>query len=108
MSGGSEASRFDPKSNNQALLSEVQRMLRESMESLHQRMDRLELSQARTNASRRDVPPREELASNSEEDDFIRRPKQDYRRTDDGLKGVKIKIPSFQGKSNSETYLEWE
>nr|XP_027098880.1 uncharacterized protein LOC113718158 [Coffea arabica] len=78
------------------------------MESLHQRMDQLELSQARSNTTHRDAPPREELASNSEEDDFIRRPKQDYRRTDDGLKGVKIKIPSFQGKSNPEAYLEWE
>ncbi|XP_027156975.1 uncharacterized protein LOC113758224 [Coffea eugenioides] len=89
-------------------MGEFQRMLRESMASLHQRMDRLELSQARSKAAHRDALPREELASNSEEDDFIRRPKQDYRRTDDRLKGVKIKIPSFQGKSSPEAYLEWE
>ena len=24
------------------------------------------------------------------------------------MKGVQLKIPSFQGKSNPETYLEWE
>nr|XP_027082241.1 uncharacterized protein LOC113704547 [Coffea arabica] len=89
-------------------MGEFQRMLRESMASLHKRMDHLELSQARSKAAHRDALPREELASNSEEDDFIRRPKQDYRRTDDRLKGVKIKIPSFQGKSSPEAYLEWE
>ncbi|XP_071917024.1 uncharacterized protein [Coffea arabica] len=89
-------------------MGELQCMLRESMASLHQRMDRLELSQARSNTTHHVAPPREELASNSEEDDFILQPKQDYRSTDDGLKGVKIKIPSFQGKSSPEAYLEWE
>ncbi|RDX93475.1 hypothetical protein CR513_24262, partial [Mucuna pruriens] len=29
------------------------------------------------------------------------------RRKDD-LGGIKIKVPSFQGKSDPETYLEWE
>nr|XP_027098825.1 uncharacterized protein LOC113718104 [Coffea arabica] len=108
MSEEIDASKFDSKLRNQAMMGEFQRMLQESMTSLHQRMDRLELSQARSNAAHRDAPPREELAFNSEEDDFIRWPKQDYRRIDDGLKGVKIKIPSFQGKSNPEAYLEWE
>ena len=93
MSDGSEPSKFDPKLNNMALMAEFKRMLRESMESLHQRMDQLELSQARSNTAHRDAPPREELASNSEEDDFIRRPKQDYRRTDDGLKDQDSLIP---------------
>ncbi|XP_071914051.1 uncharacterized protein [Coffea arabica] len=108
MSEESDASKLGSKLHNQEMIGEFQRMLRESMASLHQRMDRLELSQARSNAAHHDGPPREELASNSEEDDFIRRPKQDYRRTDDGLKGVKIKIPAFQGKSSPEAYLEWE
>ncbi|XP_027157122.1 uncharacterized protein LOC113758480 [Coffea eugenioides] len=108
MSEESDASKLGSKLHNQAMMGEFQRMLRESMASLHQRMDRLELSQARSNAAHRDAPPHEEFASNSEEDDFIRRPKQDYRRTDDGLKGVKIKIPAFQGKSSPEAYLEWE
>ncbi|XP_071916198.1 uncharacterized protein [Coffea arabica] len=108
MSEESDASKLGSKLHNQEMMGEFQRMLRESMASLHQRMDRLELSQARSNAAHRDAPSREEFASNSEEDDFIRRPKQDYRRTDDGLKGVKIKIPAFQGKSSPEAYLEWE
>nr|XP_027124151.1 uncharacterized protein LOC113740831 [Coffea arabica] len=108
MSEESDASKLGSKLHNETMMGEFQRMLRESMASLHQRMDRLELSQARSNAAHRDVPPREEFASNSEEDDFIRQPKQDYRRTDDGLKGVKIEIPAFQGKSSPEAYLEWE
>ena len=27
---------------------------------------------------------------------------------DDGMSGIKMKIPSFQGKSDPEAYLEWE
>ena len=30
------------------------------------------------------------------------------RNIDDGFSGIKMKIPSFQGKSNLEAYLEWE
>ena len=30
------------------------------------------------------------------------------RNRDDGLRGKKMKIPSFQGKSDPEAYLEWE
>ena len=30
------------------------------------------------------------------------------RSRDDGLSGIKMKIPSFQGKSDPEAYLEWE
>ena len=30
------------------------------------------------------------------------------RNRDDGLSGIKMKIPSFQGKSDPEAYLEWE
>ena len=30
------------------------------------------------------------------------------RNRDDGLSGIKMKIPSFQGKFDSEAYLEWE
>ena len=27
---------------------------------------------------------------------------------DDGMSGIKMKIPSFQGKSDLEVYLEWK
>ena len=30
------------------------------------------------------------------------------RNKDDGLSGIKIRIPSFQGKTDPEAYLEWE
>ena len=30
------------------------------------------------------------------------------RNRDDGLSGIKMKILSFQGKSDQEAYLEWE
>lgn len=44
-------------------------------------------------------------------DEKDRRPRyahQDQRRNDDALKEIKIKIPSFQGKSDPDAYLEWE
>ena len=30
------------------------------------------------------------------------------RNRGDGLSGIKMKIPSFKGKSDPEAYLEWE
>ena len=29
-------------------------------------------------------------------------------REDDNFSGIKMKVPSFQGKSDPEAYLEWE
>ena len=33
---------------------------------------------------------------------------RDRNREDNNLGNIKMKIPSFQGKNDSETYLEWE
>ena len=75
------------------------------------------------NLSRRErVPPREEdeecygFGFDEEEDqDSIvsnRRPGGRFREArnceDNNLGGIKMKIPSFQGRSDPEAYLEWE
>lgn len=78
------------------------------MDALEQRMAWLELSQAKSSAGQNQTPHQEEFASNSEEEDFIRCLKKEYKKNDEGLKGIKIKIPSFQGKSDPKAYLEWE
>ena len=49
--------------------------------------------------------------SNNEEELFEGRYQTDQRfqrRGGDAIKGVKLKIPSFQGNSDPEAYLEWE
>ncbi|XP_071914048.1 uncharacterized protein [Coffea arabica] len=38
----------------------------------------------------------------------LRRTMQRTNHAEDQLKGIKLKIPSFQGKSDPEAYLEWE
>ena len=37
-----------------------------------------------------------------------RRSARRRRRVDNNLSSIKMKIPSFQGKSDPEAYLEWE
>ena len=36
------------------------------------------------------------------------RGRRDRNRGDDSFCGIKMKVPSFQGKSDPEAYLEWE
>ena len=38
----------------------------------------------------------------------FRRNRRDHNREDDYLGSIKMKIPSFQGKSDPEAYLEWK
>ena len=33
---------------------------------------------------------------------------EDRNRGDDSFSGIKMKVPSFQGKSDPKAYLEWE
>ena len=43
-----------------------------------------------------------------EDEQRPRKHKHRVKHEDDQLKGIKLKIPTFQGKSDPETYLEWE
>ena len=53
----------------------------------------------------------EKSASSNNEEEYARHPqteRRNDRQSDDSIKGIKLKIPSFQGRSDPETYLEWE
>jgi hypothetical protein len=118
----------DPKVFMEAMMSEMRRVMKMEMEHVHDRIDQMEnrreeQSQNDRNLRRRErVPPREEdegrygFGFDEEEDqDSIvnnRRPGGRFRearnREDNKLGGIKIKIPSFQGRYDPEAYLEWE
>ncbi|XP_071902760.1 uncharacterized protein [Coffea arabica] len=108
MSSGDEKSYFDPKLNNEALINQFKRLLRETMEPIQDRLERLESSQGHSKTINRKTPSRENYDSNSEEEELIQQPRREQKRSDDALKEVKIKIPTFQGTSDPAVYLEWE
>ncbi|KAH9792603.1 hypothetical protein KPL71_004191 [Citrus sinensis] len=99
-------------------------MMRVELELIHERLDQVENTRA---AQPQPVPrarKRERAPAKGEIDDYCRDEYDEgedsvdsYRRDgqgrrarnrDDGLSGIKMKIPSFQGKSDPEAYLEWE
>ncbi|XP_050875736.1 uncharacterized protein LOC127079398 [Lathyrus oleraceus] len=69
-----------------------ERLLREQGEQLQQRIDELERRPQNSNDG-----------SGDEEERRRRR-----RQGGDNLRGIKIKVPTFVGKSDPEAYLEWE
>lgn len=75
-----------------AMRDNFERLLREQGEQLQQRIDELEMRPQNSNDG-----------SGDEEERKCRR-----RQGGDNLRGVKIKVPSFVGKSDPEAYLEWE
>ena len=118
----------DPKVFLEAMMSEMRRVMKMEMAQVHERIDQMENKreeqpQNGRNLRRRErVPPREEdeehygSGFDEEEDrDSIvskRRPGRRFREArnheDNNLGGIKMKIPSFRGRSNPEAYLEWE
>ncbi|XP_050885826.1 uncharacterized protein LOC127091276 [Lathyrus oleraceus] len=75
-----------------AMCDNFERLLREQGEQLQQRIDELERRPQNSNDG-----------SGDEEERRRRR-----RQGRDNLRGIKIKVPSFVGKSDPEAYLEWE
>lgn len=71
-------------------------------------MDQWENSHTRSK-SRHEKTPIDESADSSEEE-LERRPRRGRRENGHGgeSKGMKMKIPNFQGKFDSQAYLEWE
>jgi hypothetical protein len=112
----------------EAMMSEMRRVMKMEMEQIHERIDQMEnrreeQPQNGLNLCRRGrVPPREEDEERygsgfDEEEDREsivnnRRPEERFgearNREDNNLGGIKMKIPSFQGRSDPEAYLEWE
>ena len=103
-----------PNLQMQVLLGEMRRMLRDELESIHERLDRVE---AGGRVPWRNVE--EEAESEEIDDPYLNRgrfergngnreARMGRPRRDNDLGNIKIKIPSFQGKSDPEVYLEWE
>ena len=118
----------DPKMFLEAMMSKMRCVMKMEMAQVHERIDQMEnrreeQSQNGHNLRRRErVPSREEDEERygsgfDEEEDWDsivsnRRPRGRFRevrnREDNNLGGIKMKIPSFQGRSDPEAYLEWE
>ena len=126
-----------PNLQIQALMGEMRRMMRAELDHLHERLDRVEEGAPREqpqhfpNVQRRErFQPRgvrveeEEYFGEGFDDENDRESIGNHRRyggrgrevrgrevrnrEDNNLGSIKMKIPSFQGKSDPETYLEWE
>ncbi|XP_052481184.1 uncharacterized protein LOC128035478 [Gossypium raimondii] len=116
-----------PDLGQQALLREFQRMLRSELESINERLDRVEGGPTREGTPQ--GPRRErgraspfvddpyepsEVESDQASNQSERRRGQrnrgprDRGQFDDDLKSIKLSIPPFHGKSDPEAYLEWE
>ena len=96
-----------------AMKSELKRISEQQMEEMHNRFDELSKSFTRGSRSRSHTRNHHgtkganyEDYSASEDEERAERPKRDT--TKDALKGLKIKIPTFQGRSDPEAYSEWE
>ena len=114
----------------EAMIGEMRRMMRTEMEQIHARLDRVENAQPEhqprvPNVVRRGrAQPREieeefdDFEEHGYEDEDNRRFGENFRRFggnrgarnfEDGNTGsIKMKVPSFQGKSDPEVYFEWE
>lgn len=68
----------------------MQRILREWLEGINERIDRVENSVANDDVEERSRRTHEE------------------RPRDNILSGIKIKVPHFKGKNDLEAYIEWE
>ncbi|PKI39694.1 hypothetical protein CRG98_039907 [Punica granatum] len=107
------------------MMNEMRRVMRLEFEQVHERIDlmenkRVEQPRNAPNARRRERVQSREVnygAGFDEEDDrdsvvSNRRNEGRFRearnRKDNNLASIKMKMPSFQGKSDPEAYLEWE
>nr|KYP34482.1 hypothetical protein KK1_044556 [Cajanus cajan] len=53
-------------------------------------------------------PPSESFYSSHHNDDYYQRPPRQHRHRESSNKEPNITLPSFHGKDNVETYLDWE
>ncbi|XP_071906059.1 uncharacterized protein [Coffea arabica] len=94
-----------------AMWKEMQRRLDQRLETIHEQIDHLSSSRASSRKSKGKSALEESSDSNADSDrETYRqgRPKRNTRAIGDAIQGIKMKIPPFQGKSDPDTYLEWE
>uniref|UniRef100_A0A2N9IKB5 CCHC-type domain-containing protein n=1 Tax=Fagus sylvatica TaxID=28930 RepID=A0A2N9IKB5_FAGSY len=118
----------DPKLFMEAMMSEMRRVMKIEMEQVHERIDQMENRREEQKQNGRNLRRRERIPAREEEEERYgsgfdeeedrdsivnnRRPGGRFggarNREDNNLSGIKMKIPSFQGRSDPEAYLEWE
>ncbi|XP_071923188.1 uncharacterized protein [Coffea arabica] len=109
MSEGKETTPFDIKLVMDAMTDKLLKIMKQELEPLHERMDSLEHSQTNSKSRRHKAPTRDYESSNSEEEYGSRTWRNKHRKAGvDPIKGVKRQLPTFQGKSDPDVYLEWE
>ncbi|XP_013624627.1 PREDICTED: uncharacterized protein LOC106330753 [Brassica oleracea var. oleracea] len=111
-----------------ALNDSMANLMNAGLEQIHLRLDEIQNSQPARSRTRRDRPqrnnrPNEEVGEEENQDDrSINRPRRGTQnrdqgdvnpfarteRTDEGLCGVKLKIPTFDGKNDPDAFLECE
>ncbi|XP_027096106.1 uncharacterized protein [Coffea arabica] len=94
-----------------AMWKEMQRRFDQRLETIHEQIDQLSSSRVSSRKSREKSTLEESSDSNADSDREAYgqgRPKRNTRAIDDAIKGIKMKIPPFRGKSDPDTYLEWE
>ncbi|KAI3681538.1 hypothetical protein L6452_36337 [Arctium lappa] len=96
-----------PNLQIQAIMDEMRRMMTNEFNQVHERMDRIEAN-ARRPPSREGSVVNEEERSDEWDRESERRSARRRRRIDNNLSSIKMKVPSFQGKSDPEAYLDWE
>lgn len=118
MSHKSDSFINDPKLTWEAIKGELSRQLKEMLEPIHERIDRVEDS-INTHHEKSHQTHRRRRFDDREGSDGYYDDDGEYsvgshrgigrnRREDDNMRGIKMKIPAFQGKSDPEAYLEWE
>ena len=99
----------------ESLKKELGRLLDQKLEPMNARIGRLEESQSSSKGSHRDRRSRDrpmlEFSDSNSDDEFDhgqRRPRRSIKLVGVAIKGIKMKIPPFQRKSDPDTYFEWE
>ncbi|XP_027912354.1 uncharacterized protein LOC114171680 [Vigna unguiculata] len=82
----------------QALTQHLERLLRQANDEIHERIDRLE----NDGVTRRGVRRQEARVVRYDEE------RRDREQWSNPLQGIKLNIPSFAGKNDPESYLNWE
>ena len=111
--GGESPSAFDFKLFAESLRGDICRILDQKLEIVHERIDKVEAVQSGSKGSgnRRKSAPHESDSSNYSVEEFeprTRRTKVNFKSKREPIKGVKMQVPPFTGKTDPNAYLEWE
>ena len=111
-----------------ALNDSITNLMNAGLEQIHLKLDEIQGSKTARSRTRRDRPrrnsrPNEEVGDDENQDDHSNnRPRRGAQnrdpgdvnpfasidRTDEGLGGVKLKIPTFDGKNDPDAFLDWK